>query len=109
MLAADRSGSARVSSRGHALRAIDAVVAEKCAQVGKVCFKRIEERERFGGIDEIEVAAKADRVAIEAARNVVDQLKARFAIKVRVAAIHSRRESVRQFQVRLRRNRREIK
>src|SRR6202040_3005189 len=112
MLAPGRSGAAGVSCRGHALRpdaAGRSVISQKCAEVRKVRFKRIEERERFGGIDKIEVAAKAERMDIEGARNIVDQFKARLAIKIRIAPVDSGRERVRELQVRLRRDGREIK
>src|SRR5258706_10238087 len=109
MLATGRSWAARVACGRHTLRAVDAVIPKECAEVREVRFKRVEERKRFCGIDKIEVATKADGVTIEGARNIVDQFKARLAVEVRVAAIDSRCERVRELQVRLGRDGREIK
>jgi len=70
-------------------------------------FKRIEERKRFRGVDKIEVASEADRVAVETTGYIVNNLKARLAVKIRIAAIDPGSERVGQLQVRLGRNRRE--
>src|SRR4029077_7781269 len=88
MLATGRSGATWVPRRRHALCAIDAIIAKVRAKVREVCLKRVEKRKRFRGLDMIEVTAKANGVPVEAARDVVDHLEARLAIKIRVAAVH---------------------
>src|SRR6266849_11190515 len=108
MLAPGRSGPARVARGRHALRAIDLVIAEVCAKIGEVRLKRVEKRERFRGVNKIEVAAEANGVPAKRARYVVYDLETRLTIEIWVAAIDSGCKGIRQLQVRLRGNRREI-
>src|SRR6266436_6215626 len=48
-------------------------------------------------------------MAVAAKRDIVDQLKARFTVEIRIAPVYPGREGVGNFQVWLRRDRREIK
>src|SRR5882762_1541 len=75
----------------------------------KIAFEGIEERKGFGGADEIVIAAKADGMAVAAKGNIVDQFKTRFTVEIGVAPVYPGREGVGNFEVWLRRDRREIK
>src|SRR5579872_240540 len=86
-----------------------AVIAQKSAQTGEICLKRIEKREGLRRLHEIEIAAKTDGVLVKAARYIVHEFKARLAVKIWIAAVHTDRERIRQLQVRLRCHRREVK
>src|SRR5262249_23737187 len=108
MLAANGPRTAGIADRRHALRTVHAVIAQVRTEVREVGFERVEERKRFGGIDVVEVAAKAQGVLAEGHGEIVHQLKPRFAVEVGVAAVHAGREGVGEFEVRLRRYRREV-
>src|SRR5262249_39573262 len=70
-------------------------------EAGEVCLKRIEERKRLGGVDVIEVAAETDGVFAPLPGHTIVKLFAAFRVRVRIAAVHSHRERVEHFQVRL--------
>src|ERR1700687_2610167 len=112
MLAASRSGTTGIGRRRHTLRAYAArrsVISQKCTQAREIRLEWIEQRKRFRGVHKIEVATETDGVAVKAARHIVNDLKARLAVKIRIAAIDSRGERIGELQVRLRGNGRKIK
>src|SRR5260370_21808644 len=71
-------------------------------QASEVSLKGIEQRERFKRIHVVEVAAEADGVFAVLPGYVVNDLRAALLIKIRIAPIHARGESVEHLQVRLR-------
>ena len=97
MLAASRAGATGIPGSRDALRP-DAtrrtVVTQESAETGEVRLEGIEEREGFGRLHKIKIAAETDGVFVEGARDIVHQLKARLAVEVRVAAVHADRESI---------------
>src|SRR6266481_1720870 len=112
MLASRWSRASHIAGRRHALgpyTSCRSIISQKCAEAGKIRLEGIEQREGFGGVDKIEVATEANRMAVEGACDVVHDFKSRFAIEVRIPAVNTSGESVGQLQVRLRRNRRKIK
>src|SRR5258706_6989622 len=113
MLATGWARPSRIPGSRHALRPHTirrtSIISQKCAKAGKVRLEGIEQREGFGGVDKVEVATEANRMAIEGACDVVHNFKSRFAVEVGIASINPGCERIRQFQVRLRRNRWKIK
>src|SRR4029077_6796302 len=98
MLTASWAGTTGIPWSRDTLRAAPAggtVVPQESAEAGEVRLEGIEEREGFRGFHEIEIAAKTDGVLVEAASDVVHQLKARLAVKFWIAAVHSDSEGIR--------------
>src|SRR5712672_4207747 len=113
MLASGWARPSRIPGSRHALRPHTirrtSIISQKCAKAGKVRLEGIEQREGFGGVDKIEVATEANGMTVECACAVVHDFKSRFAIEVRIPAVNTSGECVGQLQVRLCRNRWEIK
>src|SRR5207248_9125911 len=85
------------------------IVSQIRAEARKIRFERIEQRKRLRRLYEVVVSSEADGVLVEVARHVVDQLKPRLPVKIRISPIHAEREGVRKLQVRLRGHGGEIK
>src|SRR5215813_8032740 len=109
VLTSKRPWPARVAHWRDTIRAVDAVVAKESAKAWKIRFKWKEQRERFGGVDVVEVAAETDGVLALGDGEVVDQLEAGFTVEVRIATIDAGGESVGKLKVWLRRDGRKIK
>ena len=88
---------------------IRVVITEVSAEARKIRFEGIEQRKRLRRLYEVVVSSEADGVLVEVARHVVDQLKPRLPVKIRISPIHAEREGVRKLQVRLRGHGGEIK
>src|SRR5712672_4010707 len=107
MLATGWARPSRIAGGGDALWPYAAgcsIISQKCAQAREIRLEGIEQRKGFRGVHKIKVAAEADRVAIEGARDVVHNFKLRFAVEVGIPSIYPGGECVGQFHVRLRRN-----
>src|SRR5712675_289327 len=114
MLATGWARPSRIAGSRHALRPYTTgrgppVITQKRAQAREIRLEGIEQRKGFRGVHKIKVAAEADRMAIEGARDIVHNFKSRFAVEVGIPPIDSGGERVGQLQVRLRRNGWEIK
>ena len=86
----------------------DKVGARKCREAAEVGLEGIEQRERFGRVDVIEVAAKRKRVGADRLRYGVGDLEPAFRVNIRIPAIDAHREYVRDFEVWLRAHRGEV-
>src|SRR5260221_9314116 len=84
------------------------VRTQKSREVRKVRLEGVKEREGFVSADTVEVTAEGDGVVRHVMRHVVDQLKARLAVNVRVPAIDANCKSIGDFQMWLGGNHREI-
>src|SRR6267142_485756 len=85
------------------------VVAEVPPGAREVCFERIKKWKRFLRTHPIVIAAKRDGVLVQRQRDSVHNLVTRLPVEFRVASVYSHCEHIGEFEVRLRRNRGEIK
>src|SRR5260221_11611206 len=75
------------------------VRTQKSSEVRKVRLEGVKEREGFVSADTVEVTAEGDGVVRHVMRHVVDQLKARLAVNVRVPAIDATCKSIGDFKM----------
>ena len=84
------------------MRRTHEIVPQESVQAPEIRFKRVKERERFGGIHMVEIPAEREGMPARHFSDGVHELRAAFFIEVRVATVHAHGEHVRHLQMRLR-------